>query len=205
MSQIKSVKPLESPADSDPLTRLVGVLENEGFAALHEDEEWKVFGEKVYRRAEKILFARGETIFVLIDFPAVSEKIVAQAVDSLGNLFRARTGTDKLLTPLQSTTVYVCIVSRNEIPMTLNLGKHISSVGGAVLIPVIIIPDINQVLYPATDEKIGSTRPRIEYLQYVLGERTEHVAMHRSTVQTMYITMAIALLLVVAVVASLVT
>ena len=115
MSPIKSVKPLESPADSDPLTRLIAVLQNEGFEALHDDDEWAAFGEKVYRRSEHILFARGETIFVLIDFPSVSDKVVGQAVESLGNLFRARTGRDKLLAPLQATTVFVTIVSRNEI------------------------------------------------------------------------------------------
>jgi hypothetical protein len=205
MSPIKSVKPIESPADSDPLSRLIAVLQGEGFEALHDDEEWKVFGEKVYRRGEKILFASGETIFVVIDFPDVTDKVVGQAVESLGNLFRARTGKDRLLSPLQSTTVYVCIVAGNEIPMSINLARHITSVGGAVMIPVIIVPDINQVLYPASDEKIGSTRPRIEYLQYLLGERTEHVPMHRGTVQTIYITMAIALLIVVAVAFSFVT
>lgn len=205
MSPIKSVKPLESPADSDPLTRLIAVLQNEGFEGLHDDDEWAAFGEKVYRRSEHILFARGETIFVLIDFPSVSDKVVGQAVESLGNLFRARTGRDKLLAPLQATTVFVTIVSRNEIPMTLNLGKHITSAGGAVMIPVIIIPEINQVLYPTSDEIVGSTRPRIEYLQYLLGERSETVAMHRGTVQTMYITGAIGLLVLIAVIFSFVT
>lgn len=196
----KSVKPVESTADSDPLSRLLEALEREGFISTQDDEEWKSFGEKVYRRSEKILFATGETIFLLIDFPSVSDKIVAQAVESLGNLFRARTNRDKLLSPLQSNTVYVCIVARNEIPMSLNLNRHISSMGGSVLIPVVIVPEINQVLYPSVEEKVGSTKPRIEYLQYLLGERFDHVGLHRSTVQTIYITLGIVVLIVCAIV-----
>lgn len=205
MLRTKAVKPTESTADSDPMSRLVEVLQREGFESLHDDEAWKVFGEKVFRRTERVLFAKGETIFLLIDFPSVTEKIVGQAVESLGNLFRARSGADKILAPLQSTTVYVCIVARDEIPMSLNLNRNVSSIGGAVLIPVVIVPEINQVLYPSTDEKVGSTKPRIEYLQYVLGERFETVAIHKQTVQTMYVTMAIAVLLVVAVAFSLIT
>lgn len=197
MQRAKSVKPIESPADSDPVSRLIGVLESEGFEPLHEQEEWQAFGERVYRRSEKVVFANGETVFLLIHADTLSDKVVSQAIESLSNLFRARKKVDKALAPLQSNTVYVCFVAKNELPVGANLSRHISTAGGSVLIPVIIVPEINQVVYPTVDEKVGTLGPRIEYLQYVLGERFTPANIHKNTVQTMYVTMAIALIVVV--------
>jgi hypothetical protein len=202
MQRAKSVKPTESPADSDPLTRLVHVLGQEGFENLNEDENWQAFGERVYRRKEKVLFAEGETVFLLIDADQLSDKVVSQSIESLSNLFRARKSVDKVLAPLQSNTVYVCFVAKNEIPISANLSRHISTVGGSVLIPVIIVPEINQVVYPTIEEKVGTLTPRMEYLQYVLGERFEPANIHRNTIQTMYITMAIAAIIVIMIAAA---
>lgn len=202
MQRAKSVTPIESPADSDPVSRLVAVLQNENFAALHEDEEWQAFGERVYRRKEKVLFVEGETIFLLIDADQLSDKVVGQAVASVSNLFRARKGVDRILSPLQSNTIYVCFVAKNEIPISANLSKHVSTAGGSVLIPVIIVPEINQVVYPNVEEKVGTLTPRIEYLQYVLGERFEPANIHRNTIQTMYVTMAIIAIVVIMIIAA---
>ena len=205
MAQARTHIPAESPSDSDPLSRLISVLTEEGFASMHDDEDWSAFGEKVYRREEKVVFARGETVFIFIDHPTVNDKIMRQAVDGLTNLFRARSGKDKALSVFQTRTVYVCFVSRTEMPMSTAIEKYITSAGGAVLIPVIIVPEINQVVYPAVDEIVGSIKPRIEYLQYLLGEKFENVNIHKQTVQTFYVSIAIVVIVVLGILLSLVT
>jgi hypothetical protein len=55
------------------------------------------------------------------------------------------------------------------------------------------------VLYPVLEEKVGSIRPRVQYLQYLLGERREPVNMHRMTVQAFYISVAVVILLLIAI------
>ena len=70
---------------------------------------------------------------------------------------------------------------------------------------MVIVPGINEVLYPNLEEKVGVLRPRVEYLQYLLGERRETVDMHKPTIQAMWISGAVLLLLLVAVVFSFVT
>ena len=49
--------PLESSADSDPVLRLVNVLAAEGFTTDTDDQEWQTYGERIYRRQEKISLA----------------------------------------------------------------------------------------------------------------------------------------------------
>lgn len=191
MQTAKSINPPESPVD-DPLARLVRVLESEGYVAMQDEQEWREFGERIFRRRERVLFAEGETVFVLKDYPSLDEKVLQQAIEGSTALFRARSGKQKALSVFQSTTVYVCIVARNGTPHNAQLGRFIETVGGAVVVPVVIVPDINQVVYPTIDEKIGPTRTRIEYLQYLLGERRESVNIHRKTVQTFYISLGIA-------------
>lgn len=208
MLTTKTVKPVESPGDTNPLTRLIEALTREGFTTedhgeFGEGEEGS--GERIYRRQEKVLFARGETAFVLIDFPQFSERVLKQAVGGIKNLFTAKTGLQKALTVLQTTTVYVCIVAREETPHNESLGRYISRVGGAIVIPVIIIPDINQVVYPSSDEKLGIVRPRIEFLQYLIGERREPVKMHRQTIQTFWISAGMVGVLLIAVIVSMFT
>lgn len=196
MLRTKSVRPPESPADTDPVSRLLGALEREGFTA--EDDE-ALEGERRYRRTERVLFARGETVFVLIDYPQVTHKILSQAMESLSNLFRAR-GKERAFSVLQTTTVYVCFIARSDSPHNESLGRYITSSGGAILVPVILVPEINQVVYPAVEEKLGTIRPRIEYLQYLLNERRDPVNLHEQTIRTFYVSLGIVGLLVIAVV-----
>jgi hypothetical protein len=191
--------PLESPADSDPVLRLVNVLAGEGFTTDTDDQEWQTYGERIYRREEKISVARGETIFILTEVPDVNEKIIRQAVEGVSNTYRAKSPSQKALSVLQSTTVYLCLISRSETPYGETLNDYITRQGGATIIPIIILPEINQVLYPNLEEKVGSIRPRVEYFQYLLGERRTSVNMHRQTVQAFYVSAALLLLLVVAV------
>jgi hypothetical protein len=127
--------------------------------------------------------------------------VLSQAMDGITNLFKARRRTDKALSFFQPTTVYVCIIARSESPHTASLNRYISTAGGAIIIPVVIIPDINQVVYPSVEEKVGTVRPRVEFLQYVLGERREPVEIHEKTVRTFYVSLAfVSILLVAAVV-----
>jgi hypothetical protein len=191
--------PVESPADSDPVLRLVNVLAAEGFTTDTDDEEWQTYGERIYRREEKISLARGETIFILTEVPDINEKIIRQAVDGVSNTYRAKSPSQKALSVLQSTTVYLCLISRSETPYGETLNDYITRQGGATIIPIIILPEINQVLYPNLEEKVGSIRPRVEYFQYLLGERRTTVNMHRQTVQAFYVSAALLLLLIVAV------
>ena len=98
---------------------------------------------------------------------------------------------------LQSTTVYHCLVTTTDQPHNELLNSFITRLGGATFIPVIMVPEINQVVYPNLDEKIGTIRPRVEYLQFLLGERREPVNMHRSTVQAFYVSLALVLVILV--------
>lgn len=191
--------PLESSADSDPVLRLVNVLVAEGFTPDTDEQEWQTYGERIYRREEKISLARGETIFILTEVPDINEKIIRQAVESVSNTYRAKSPSQKALSVLQSTTVYLCLISRSETPYGETLNDYITRQGGATIIPIIILPEINQVLYPNLEEKVGSIRPRVEYFQYLLGERRTTVNMHRQTVQAFYVSAALLLLLIVAV------
>jgi len=204
MSKIKAVKPPESPGDTNPLTRLIEALLREGFTT-EDQSDWVEGQERIYRRKERILFTSGETAFVLIDFPEFSEKVLKQAVEGIKNIFTAKGTLAKAMTVFQTITVYVCIVARAETPHNERLGRYISRVGGAIVIPVIIIPDINQVVYPASDEKLGIVRPRIEFLQYLLGERKEAGTMHRQTIQTFWVSIAIVGVLILGVIVSMFT
>jgi hypothetical protein len=105
---------------------------------------------------------------------------------------------------LQSTTVYHCLVTDGDQPHNDLLTGYVTRAGGATFIPVIIVPDINQVVYPDLEEKVASVRPRIEYLQYLLGERRETVDMHRPTVQAMWVSLGVVLVLLLAIVVSLI-
>jgi len=69
---------------------------------------------------------------------------------------------------------------------------------------VVIVPEINQVIYPDVEEKVGTFRPRIEYLQYLLGERRTTVNMHKPTMQAMWISLAVLVVLVLMIAVSLI-
>src|SRR5688500_14904172 len=101
----KAVKPTESPGDPDPVSRLTAALEREGFVSMNDEADQ--FGERIFRRKERVLFSEGETAFVLIDFPQVTEKVLQQALAGIGHIFSAKKGLDKLFSVFQPTTVYV--------------------------------------------------------------------------------------------------
>jgi hypothetical protein len=199
MQELKAEKPIESPEGTDPVTRLMGRLREEGFTTDQSPEEWTNFGEIIYARPEKISIARGETIFIFTRVPELNDRILRQTADSVVNTYRARRPMQKALSVLQSTTVYHCLVAEGDQPHNDSLTNYVTRSGGATFIPVIFVPDINQVIYPDVEEKVASIRPRVEFLQYLLGERRDNVDMHRMTVQAFYISLAVVVLLLIAV------
>jgi hypothetical protein len=204
MQELKAEKPPESPADSDPASRLMARLVEEGFTTDLTEEDWRSYGEIIYRRSEKISFAEGETIFIFTRVHDLNERILRQTSDSVVNSYKARSLGGKALSVLQSTTVYHCLVADGDQPHNDLLTGYVTRSGGATFIPVIIVPDINQVIYPDLEEKVASVRPRVEYLQYLLGERRETVDMHRPTVHAMWISLGIVLVLLLAIAVSLI-
>ena len=196
--QLKAEPPIEC-SDSDPVTRLMKRLADEGFTTDQSEGDWAEFGEIIYRRAEQISFASGETVFIFTRVPEINDRILRQTSQSVVNSYSARGLQQKALSVLQSTTVYHCLVSQSDQPHNETLNPFIVRSGGATFIPVVIVPDINEVLYPVLEEKVGSIRPRVEYLQYLLGERRETVNMHRMTVQAFYISVAVVVLLLIAI------
>jgi hypothetical protein len=198
MQELKATKPIEC-AETDPVTRLMTRLADEGFKTDQSLEEWTNFGEIIYARPEKISVAQGETIFIFTRVPDLNERILRQTAESVVNTYRARRPIQKALSVLQSTTVYHCLVAEGDQPHNDPLTNYVTRSGGATFIPVVFVPEINQVIYPDVEEKVASVRPRIEYLQYLLGERRETVDMHRMTVQAFYISLAVVVLLLIAV------
>jgi hypothetical protein len=205
MQELKAEKPIESPAGSDPVARLMERLGEEGFTTEQGPEWWDEYGEIIYRRAEKLPLTSGETVFIFTRIPELTERVLRQTSDSVVQTYRAQTVTQKALSVLQSTTVYHCLVCTSDQPHNEPLSDYISRTGGATFIPVVIVPGINEVLYPNLEEKVGVLRPRVEYLQYLLGERREPVDMHKPTIQALWVSVAVVALLLVAVIFSLVT
>ncbi|MBV9492948.1 MAG: hypothetical protein JOZ54_01785 [Acidobacteria bacterium] len=187
------------------MTRLMERLKEEGFTTEQSIDEWKEFGEIIFRRDEKISVAAGETVFIFTRVPEMNEKILRQTSQTVVNTYKAKSYAQKALSVLQSTTVYHCLVAEGDQPHNETLDIFVTRSGGATFIPVVFVPDINQVLYPNLEEKVGSVRPRVEYLQYLLGERREPVNMHRSTVQAFYISIGVVAVLILAIVVSMVT
>lgn len=180
-------------------------LGEEGFVTEQGPEWWDEYGEIIYRRPEKLPLTTGETIFIFTRIADLNERILRQTSDSVVHTYRAQTPMQKALSVLQSTTVYHCLVCTTDQPHNESLTEYITRTGGATFIPVVIVPGINEVLYPNLEDKVGVLRPRVEYLQYLLGERRETVDMHKPTIQAMWISVAVVALLLVAVIFSLVT
>jgi len=153
-------------------------------------------------RPEKLPIVAGETVFIFTRIPELNPRILRQTSDAVVHTYRAQTVTQKALSVLQSTTVFHCLVATSDQPHNESLVEYITRSGGATFIPVVIIPGINEVLYPNLEEKVGVMRPRVEYLQYLLGERRETVDMHKPTIQAMWVSLAVVALLLVAVVFS---
>ncbi|HET7435336.1 MAG TPA: hypothetical protein VFN10_11575, partial [Thermoanaerobaculia bacterium] len=201
----KAEKPTESPEGTDVVTRLIARLNEEGFTTDQALTDLDEYGEIIFRRPEKLPVTHGETVFIFTRVPDINERILRQTSESVVQTYRAKNTTQKALSVLQSTTVYHCLVSQSETPHNEMLGDFISRSGGATFIPVVMVPAINQVLYPQLEDKVGTIRPRVEYLQYLLGERRESVNMHKPTVQAFYISIAVVAVLLLAVIFSFVT
>jgi hypothetical protein len=199
MQELKAEKPIESPSDSDPVTRLMARLVKEGFTTDQPEEDWRKFGEIIYSREEKISFAKGETVFIFTRVTDLNDRILRQTSDSIVNTYKAKKPLQKAMSVLQSITVYHCLVATGDQPHNDLLTNYVTRSGGATFIPVVFVPEINQVIYPDVEEKVGSVRPRIEYLQYLLGERREAANMHRQTVQAFYISIAVLAVLLFAI------
>lgn len=199
MQELKAEKPIESPAGTDPVLRLMERLGEEGFTTEQGPEWWDEYGEIIYRRPEKLPLTSGETIFIFTRIPELNERILRQTSDSVVQTYRAQTVAQKALSVLQSTTVYHCLVCTSDQPHNEPLSDYISRTGGATFIPVVIVPGINEVLYPNLEEKVGVLRPRVEYLQYLLGERRESVDMHKPTVQALWVSVAMVIVLLIAI------
>src|SRR5262245_8281701 len=204
MQRLRAEKPLESPVGSDPVQRLMRRLVEEGFTTDQSREEWEQFGEIIFRRDEKISFADGETVFIFTKVDDLSEGILRQTSDSVVNTYKAKNVTQKALSVLQSTTVYHCLVAPGDQPHNELLSEYVTRQLGATFIPVVIVPEINQVVYPDIEEKVGTYKPRIEYLKYLLGERRQNVNMHKPTMQAMWISLAVLVALVLLIAASLI-
>ncbi|MGZ7030326.1 MAG: hypothetical protein ACXVIJ_00015 [Thermoanaerobaculia bacterium] len=174
-------------------------LREEGFTSDLNQEEFAEYGEMIFRRTERISVARGETVFIFTKVPEVNERVLRQTSQSIVNTYRAKSTAQKAMSVLQSTTVYHCLVCEEDQPQNGSLNEYIQRRGGATFIPVVIVPGINEVLYPNLEEKVGSIRPRVEYLQYLLGERRETVNMHRQTVQAFYISIGVVAVVLLAI------
>ncbi|HVE71419.1 MAG TPA: hypothetical protein VNI54_08635 [Thermoanaerobaculia bacterium] len=205
MQELKAEKPPESPEGSDPVLRLMSVLAEEGFTTEQGPEWWEEYGETIYRRPEKLPLTSGETIFIFTRVPDVNERMLRQTSDSVVQTYGARDIASRALSVLQSTTIYHCLVCTSDTPHNEVLADYITRRRGATFIPVVIVPGINEVLYPNLEDKVGVLRPRVEYLQYLLGERRETVNMHKPTIQAMWVSAAVVALLLLAVVFSFVT
>lgn len=202
MQELKAEKPIESPADSDPVMRLMARLQEEGFRTEQSPDEWVSYGEIIFRRSERISFADGETVFIFTRIPELNERILRQTSQTVVNTYSAKNLTQKALSVLQSTTVYHCLVTEGDQPHNELLDPFVIRRGGATFIPVVIVPEINEVLYPSLEDRVLSVRPRVEYLQYLLGERREPVNMHRQTVQAFYISIGVVAVLLLAILIS---
>jgi hypothetical protein len=205
MQELKAEKPIESPEGSDPVLRLMDRLADEGFTTEQGPEWWDEYGEIIYRRPEHLPLTRGETVFIFTRLPELNERVLRQTSESVVHTYGAKDFAGKALSVLQATTVYHCLVSTDDSPQSAPLSDYIKRTGGATFIPVIMVPGINQVQYPDVEDKVGVIKPRIEYLQYLLGERLEPVNMHRTTVQALWISVAVVVVLLVAVAFSFIT
>src|SRR5690349_6640513 len=145
MQKLAAEKPLESPAGTDPVLRLMARLGEEGFTTEQGPEWWDEYGETIYRRAEKLPLTAGETIFIFTRVEDVNERLLRQTSDSVVHTYGARNITGKALSVLQSTTVYHCLVCTSDNPHNEPLAEYITRNGGATFIPVVIVPGINEV------------------------------------------------------------
>jgi len=81
-------------------------LIEEGFTTDVTEEDWKRYGETIFRRSEKISFTEGETIFIFTRVQGLNERILRQTSQAVVNSYSARSMSQKALSVLQSTTAY---------------------------------------------------------------------------------------------------
>jgi hypothetical protein len=203
MQKLTVEKPIESPEGTEPVERLMARLREEGFTTDQPEEDWRDFGEIIYRRNEKISFAAGVTVFIFTRVDNLNERILRQTSESVVHTYKAKDLSGKALSVLQSNTVYHCLVAGGDQPHNELLGPYVTRNLGATFIPVILVPEINQVVYPDVQEKVGTITPRIEYLKFLLGERREPVDMHRPTLQAMWVSLGVLVVLLIAIAVSL--
>ena len=98
MQKLIAEKPLESPAGSDPVLRLMARLGEEGFTTEQGPEWWDEYGETIYRRDERLPLTAGETIFIFTRVPDVNERLLRQTSDSVVHTYGARNIAGKALT-----------------------------------------------------------------------------------------------------------
>ena len=115
MQKLKAEKPIESTADTDPVTRLMQRLREEGFSSNQAEDEWSNFGEVIFSRPEKISVATGETVFIFTRIPELNERVLRQTSDSVVHTYKAKTTSQKALSVLQSTTVFHCLVCETDL------------------------------------------------------------------------------------------
>jgi len=204
MQKLKAEKPVESPEGVDCVLRLIERLGEEGFHTEHGPEDWDEYGEMIYQRPEKLPLTSGETVFIFTRLPELNERVLRRSSENVVETYAARNPVRKALSVLQSTTVYHCLVTESDQPHNELLSQYVTRRFGATFIPVVMVPSINQVLYPQLEEKVGTIRPRVEYLQYLLGERREAVNMHKSTVQAFWAAVAFIGILAILILASLI-
>lgn len=199
---LKAEKPTESPEGRDVVQRLMDRLGEEGFSTEVSQEDWERYGEIIFTRSEKISMAAGETVFIFTRISELNERILRQTSETVVNTYKAKSLTQKALSVFQSTTIYHCLVVDKDQPYAELLDPYVTRAGGATFLPVIMVPEINQVLYPELEERVGTMRPRVEYLQYLLGELRIPVDLHKTTLQAFYVSLAVVAVLVVAIVLS---
>src|SRR5712664_2700260 len=97
MQELKAERPPESPSDSDPASRLMARLIEEGFTTDVTEEDWRSYGETIFCRDESISFAAGETIFIFTRVHDLNERILRQTSESVVNAYKARSVAGKAL------------------------------------------------------------------------------------------------------------
>ncbi len=205
MQELKAEKPIESPEGSDPVLRLMDRLAEEGFTTEQGPEWWDEYGEIIYRRPEKLPLTKGETVFIFTRVPDLNERMLRQTSESVVQTYGAKTPCRKRCRscrPRRSITAWSTTsdVPHNETAHRLHHPHRRRDVH-----PRDDRPRHQPGVYPNLEDKVGVINPRVEYLQYLLGERRETVNMHRPTVQAMWVAVAVLVVLLVAVGFSFVT
>src|SRR2546430_639833 len=122
--------------DDPQVARLISlVLQRNG-----EKSEVVSDGRAALERAKEL---NPSLIFAKI--PELNERVLRQTSESVVNTYTARTLQQKALSVLQTTTVFHCLVCETDQPYSEVLDVYVMRSGGATFIPVVMVPEINQV------------------------------------------------------------